>query len=47
MSARLSRRTLLAGAAALPTLAPTLFDTHRLGAASDVYLKGYSGRDDK
>jgi hypothetical protein len=25
----------------------TLFDTHRLGAASDVYLKGHSGRDDK
>jgi hypothetical protein len=28
-----------------PDLRPTLFDTHRLGAASDVYLKG--GRDDK
>jgi hypothetical protein len=27
--------------------AVTLFDTHRLGAASDVYLKGHSGRDDK
>ena len=30
-----------------PDVRPTLFDTHRLGAASDVYLKGHSGRDDK
>jgi hypothetical protein len=28
-----------------PDVRPTLFDTHRLGAASDVYLKGHSGRD--
>jgi hypothetical protein len=30
-----------------PDVRPTLFDTHRLGAASDAYLKGRSGRDDK
>ena len=30
-----------------PDVRPTLFDTHRLGAASDVYLKGHSGRDDR
>jgi hypothetical protein len=30
-----------------PDVRPTLFDTHRLGAASDAYLKGHSGRDDK
>jgi hypothetical protein len=29
-----------------PDVRPTLFDTHRLGAASDVYLKGRSARDD-
>ena len=30
-----------------PDVRPTLFDTHRLGAASDVYLKSHSGRDDQ
>jgi hypothetical protein len=30
-----------------PDVRPTLFDTHRLGAASDVFLKGHSARDDK
>jgi hypothetical protein len=30
-----------------PDVRPTLFDTHRLGAASDVYLKGHSGREDR
>jgi hypothetical protein len=29
-----------------PDVRPTLFDTHRLGAASDAYLKGCSARDD-
>jgi hypothetical protein len=27
-----------------PDVRPTLFDTHRLGAASDVYQKGHTGR---